>query len=90
LTTLLYSQEMFGRADVELVALAARPYHHTILCEPDFDFVQDGTRRDDAFRRRQHEWYLRELEARGVAYRVVGGALDARVARVRECLAARA
>jgi HTH-type transcriptional regulator, transcriptional repressor of NAD biosynthesis genes len=87
LTTLLYSQDLFGKADSELAVLASRPYHRTILCEPDFEFVQDGTRRDDAFRRRQHEWYLRELEQRRVAYDVVAGTLDARVARVRELLA---
>lgn len=80
LTTLFYSLEMFGRADDELLAFAARKYDRYVLCEPDFDFVQDGTRRDSAFRDRQHAWYLAQFEQRGLPYLTVSGPLAVRVA----------
>jgi HTH-type transcriptional repressor of NAD biosynthesis genes len=86
LTTLFYSQEMFGRAEPELELAAQRPYDSVILCAPDFPFVQDGTRRDDAFRRQQHAWYESELAARGVAYVLVRGSLETRIALVRGLL----
>jgi NadR type nicotinamide-nucleotide adenylyltransferase len=89
LTTLFYSHDLFGRAEPALQALAGRPYAVTILCAPDFPFVQDGTRREPAFRERQHEWYLRELERSGTRFSVVGGSIAARVAQVLELLLSR-
>jgi HTH-type transcriptional regulator, transcriptional repressor of NAD biosynthesis genes len=86
LTTLFYSRELFGAADPRLEALAGRAYDVTLLCAPDFPFVQDGTRRDPAFRDQQHAWYRRELAARGVPYLLVGGSLAERVAQVRGAL----
>ena len=71
MTTLFYSQERFGSADPELVALAERHY--------DFEFVQDGTRRDTAFREHGHRWYQAELAKRGVPFIQVGGSVQARV-----------
>jgi NadR type nicotinamide-nucleotide adenylyltransferase len=82
LTTLFYSVEMFGRADAALEALALRPYELHVLCAPDFEFVQDGTRRDAEFRRRQHAWYVEQLERRGLRYLLVEGSVRARVERV--------
>ncbi len=87
LTTLFYSEEMFGRADPEVTAAALRhDYAHTIVCAPDFPFVQDGTRRDDGFRLRQHEWYLGQLANRGISSFVVSGSLDQRMDTVSACL----
>lgn len=82
LTTLLYSRYLFRRAEPELEELAGRHYHHTVLCAPDFDFAQDGTRASAAFRERQHRWYLDELAARGIPYTLAEGSLRARVATV--------
>lgn len=82
LTTLFYSGEMFGSVASELQQLARRGYHHTFLCAPDFDFVQDGTRRDASFRAQQHDWYRRELARRGFAYTEVTGTVAERVAQV--------
>jgi NadR type nicotinamide-nucleotide adenylyltransferase len=79
LTTLFYSLDMFGVADPELLRLTQRRYEHVLLCAPDFVFVQDGTRRDSAFRQRQHNWYVAELTARGTDYGVLSGGLDARL-----------
>lgn len=79
LTTALYSGVMFGEVVDELVALSGRAYDHVFLCSPDVPFVQDGTRRDEAFRLWQHEWYVRELGERGIAYRVLDGSWEARL-----------
>ena len=53
-----------------------------VLCEPDFPFVQDGTRQDESFRLEQHAWYLRELERRQVRYLTASGDPTARLAAV--------
>jgi HTH-type transcriptional repressor of NAD biosynthesis genes len=86
LTTLFYSRYMFGHAEPALEALARRTYDVTILCAPDFPFVQDGTRQDAAFRQLQHDWYLRELSDRGVPFVLATGPLADRVALVRRAL----
>lgn len=84
LTTRLYSEEMFGHASPVVIELSKRRYDHVLLCAPDFPFVQDGTRRDAAFRQRQHEWYESALLENDVSYQVVGGSLTARVELVAE------
>jgi HTH-type transcriptional regulator, transcriptional repressor of NAD biosynthesis genes len=86
LTTLFYSLEMFGRADPELVRAAQRSYSIVLLCAPDFPFVQDGTRRDGAFRQQQHAWYEAQLATRGVRYAIARGSLADRVHFVRQLL----
>ncbi|MCM5679144.1 AAA family ATPase [Schlegelella sp. S2-27] len=80
LTTLCYSVAMFGEQPAALVAAAARGYAQVLLCEPDFDFVQDGTRRDDAFRAWQQRWYETALADAGVRYTRLTGSLDERMA----------
>lgn len=87
LTTLFYCLEQFGRAEPELYALAERGYDLTLLCAPDFAFVQDGTRRDAQFRAKQHAFYERELARRGVAWLPVTGSIEARIATVEKALA---
>jgi len=79
LTTMLYAQAMFGRTSPELEKLARRPYGLVLLLAPDAPFIQDGTRRDEAFRLWQHEWYLGQLDARRIAYRVLAGTWDERL-----------
>ena len=82
LTTLFYCLDQFGEAAAELQALAERRYAFTILCAPDFDFVQDGTRREPEFRLQQHEWYVRQLQQRRIRYLEVHGSVEARVDQV--------
>lgn len=86
LTTLFYSGAMFGCAEPELQRLAERPYQHIFLCADDFPFVQDGTRQDDSFRRRQQAWYRDELQRRGWVYHELCGSLAERVAQALEIL----
>jgi len=83
LTTLGYSLWMFGRADAALRELAGRHYDTIVLCAPDFGFVQDGTRRDAAFRLRQHDWYREELARRGWPWHEAGGSVRERIAQVK-------
>lgn len=90
LTTLQYCLHDHGQAPPELQALARRTYDLTVVCEPDFDFVQDGCRRDDSFRQAQHAWTLAQLQAHGVAWLSVRGPVPERVAAVLQHLATRA
>ena len=53
-----------------------------VLCEPDFGFVQDGTRRDEAFQREQQVWYDSQLATRGEPVVRVRGAVQDRVRQV--------
>ena len=82
LTTLQYCLADHVDAPQELQELAARPYDLTVLCEPDFDFVQDGCRRDDDWRRAQHDWTVAQLAVRGVTPLVVQGPVAQRLAQV--------
>lgn len=82
LTTLFYSLELFGRVEPALARLAQRRYDAVFLCAPDFPFVQDGTRQGDAFRLRQHAWYLEELARRRVPFITLSGDPMARLATV--------
>ena len=82
LTTLFYSQAMFGVAAPGLEIGAKRSYAYTFICAPDLAFVQDGTRQDTAFRDRQHTWYLAEMADRGIDYTLLTGEVDARVSAV--------
>ena len=79
LTTVFYSEDGYGKVDPAVTRLAARRYTHTFVCAPDFPFVQDGTRRDAAFRQRQHDWYLETLGRDGVAHTVLHGPVSERV-----------
>ncbi|MGK5065225.1 AAA family ATPase [Janthinobacterium sp. LB3P112] len=89
MTTYFYCLEMFGRAEQELAQLAEHRYDLVLLCTPDFPFIQDGTRRDEDFRARQHAWYQTELARRGIAFFNVSGAVDERLGQVAQLLAER-
>ena len=89
LTSLFYSLDGYGQADPALHALARRRYALTFVCAPDFPFVQDGTRRDAAFRARQHDWYLEMLARRGMPYTLLAGGPAERLERACAILAAR-
>ncbi|WP_161866519.1 AAA family ATPase [Pseudomonas yangonensis] len=82
LTTLFYCRELFGRAEAELERLAERHYQHLFLCADDFPFVQDGTRQDETFRRRQNQWYEQELQRRGLAFTRLTGSPKQRIEQV--------
>lgn len=82
LTTLFYHGSLFGTDCPSIDLAALRPYDFTVLCAPDFPFVQDGTRRDEAFRGIQHLWYLERLASMRVRYLLASGKLGARITSV--------
>ncbi len=88
LTTLQYCLHDHGQAPAELQELARRRYDLQVLCRPDFDFVQDGCRRDDGFRQQQHRWVLQQLALQGVQPLQVQGTVQQRVAKVLQALRA--
>ncbi|MCK6406679.1 MAG: AAA family ATPase [Rhodocyclaceae bacterium] len=79
LTTLFYCDSIFHRAPQELEHLAERRYDLTIICAPDFPFVQDGTRQTAAFRLLQHTWYLTRLSDKAVSFHQACGNLSERL-----------
>lgn len=79
LTTLFYSLDGFGRVDPAVRRMSWQPYDCTLLCAPDFPFVQDGTRRNVAFRDRQFRWYQAVLASRGIPYVLLTGSVEERV-----------
>jgi nicotinamide riboside kinase len=85
LTTQFYSEQWFGRVSASLwgsVWKAENSYYKIFLCAPDFPMVQDGTRQDEKFRNKGHEFYLKELE--GKKYTLLTGSLEERIAKVKE------
>jgi nicotinamide riboside kinase len=81
LTTLFYSEALFGKVDPLLEELSHTSYDYVFLCDDDFDFVQDGTRQDEAFREKQQGWYKKTLKAQGINYILLSGPIDARIAK---------
>jgi HTH-type transcriptional regulator, transcriptional repressor of NAD biosynthesis genes len=79
LTTLFYCLDQFGHADPALRARSMRTYDLSLLCEPDFPFVQDGARRDTAFRQQQHDWYAQQLRDRAMPYLRIAGSETVRL-----------
>jgi nicotinamide riboside kinase len=82
LTTLWYSIDGHRRADPELVESSWRPYDLTLVCAPDFAFVQDGTRSSEDFRVRHDRWIRAILRSRGADYIDVRGSVAERLEQV--------
>ena len=91
LTTLGYAGWMFAADTPGLRRRAGqRRYRHLLLCAPDFDFVQDGTRQGADFRARQHAWYLAELARRRLPWTLLEGSLEQRLEQACRVLGASA
>jgi HTH-type transcriptional repressor of NAD biosynthesis genes len=82
LTTMFYSEQMFGHVSPRLQELAKREYEYTILCAPTIPFEDDGTRFDSTFRDLGHAWYVRMLSAYNIPYLLVDGTVQERLAQV--------
>ena len=78
-TTMFYSEQMFGRVAPALRKMAEREYHKIYLCDPTIDFEQDGTRQDATFRMVGHNWYIKYLTTNEIPYTIVSGTIDERV-----------
>ena len=82
LVTLCYYQDQFGESQPQLLQAALQPYHRLLLLKNDFDFVQDGSRRNADFSARQFAWYESFLQTHGIPHVVIGGTLAERLAQV--------
>lgn len=81
LTTFWYSQKMFGFVPENIQTIVAlAKYDYTILCDNDIPFVQDGTRKDSAFRQSGFDWHLKMLEDDSPL--VVHGTVDERINQI--------
>lgn len=81
LVTAVWHERYVGAPDDDLDYLATETSPDLYLvCAPDFDWVQDGTRESQARRRAMHESILRRAAESGAAVAVVSGLHDARLA----------
>jgi HTH-type transcriptional regulator, transcriptional repressor of NAD biosynthesis genes len=88
-TTLQWSLRSYGTADARLFDLVEQTLDEYvwILCEPDFGWIQDGTREmDDGEALRFHEQHVDDLARRGVPFTTVSGPVPDRVESVRAVL----
>lgn len=84
LTTMFYSEQMFGHVSPRLQELAKREYDFTILCAPTIPFEHDGTRFEPGFRDIGHAWYVRMLSGYNIPYLLVDGTVQERRDQVLE------
>lgn len=83
LLTAVYSSVYWGRVDAQLDALALRhDYALTLVAAPDGPWVPDGLQRESAeVRLTVHQALVDRLERQGIAYTLLTGSLEQRVAR---------
>jgi HTH-type transcriptional regulator, transcriptional repressor of NAD biosynthesis genes len=82
LTTLQYCLHDHGDAPAALRVMAQRHYDLVVLCHADFEFVQDGCRRDDNFRAEQEAWTVAQLTRMGQTFVRATGPLPTRLQQV--------
>ncbi len=89
LTTAMFARFYHGAEHPDLAELARaaeRRYHHTFVCDIDIPYVEDGTRSGEAHRVRFQQQIIDDLAERGVAYTLLRGTLDERMAQVADHL----
>ncbi|MGL4376053.1 MAG: hypothetical protein ACRCT1_06410, partial [Microcoleaceae cyanobacterium] len=57
-----------------------------ILTEPDFGFVQDGTRESESWRLTMHQWFIDILEQKKKNYITVGGSHEVRISQAKSVI----
>ena len=89
--TALYSGVYWGRVDPALAALDLRhDYAVTLVAAPDLPWVADGLQRESAaVRQRVHQALVDKLERRAIAYTLLSGSLEQRLAQAHARLAGR-
>jgi NadR type nicotinamide-nucleotide adenylyltransferase len=89
LMTAIYSVQYWGRVDAQLAALAARhDYACTLVTAPDSPWEPDGLMREsDAVRQHIHAQVLHVLGERRIAFTLVTGSLQQRMAQAELVLA---
>lgn len=89
LLTALYSRFYWHRVDEELAELAAHhPYAVTFVTAPDAPWEPDGLQRESPHvRDHVHGRIIEELQGRKIAFTLLEGSVEQRVARAAEILA---
>lgn len=64
----------------------SRHYDLYILTQPDFGFIQDGTRESEYLRTSMHQWFIYVLEKKGKRYITVEGTHDRRISKARNII----
>lgn len=87
LVTAVWRERYVGSPDPALEAMSAahRPDLY-LVCAPDFDWVQDGTRESHKHRQWMHEATLDKVRASGVPMEIVSGARSERLRRALELI----
>jgi NadR type nicotinamide-nucleotide adenylyltransferase len=86
--TAIYSGVYWGRVDPQLTALdVTYDYAATLVAAPDMPWVADGLQREsEAVRREVHQALIDKLERRAVAYTLLTGSLEQRLAQAQRLL----
>ena len=82
LVTKFYSNELFGRVDVQLNILADRAYDYVFWCTRDFGYVEDGTRNGVQFGTKQEIFYKANLDN----FTVLSGSVAERLHTIQQVL----
>ena len=80
LATLIWHRRYMGCTHTGLEQIASeRMYDCYFLTQPDFDFVQDGTRDGEHIRHEMHKWFLEALQTYQRTFHVVSGSPEERL-----------
>lgn len=81
LATSIWHRRYLGFNCPQLEQIAnQRHYDLYLLTEPDFEFVQDGTRESEGLRMEMHQWFIETLTAMGKFWVSVKGSPEQRLA----------
>ena len=87
MATHVWHKRYIGDYSPEVEAVAdSREYDLYLLTEPDFGFVQDGTREGEHIRMNMHNWFIEELTLKNRPFIRVTGSHEHRMAQAIEAI----
>jgi NadR type nicotinamide-nucleotide adenylyltransferase len=87
LTTHVWHRRYVGTYSEAVEKIAdSRRYDLYLLTEPDFGFVQDGTREGKGIRMEMHRWFVEVLTQKGRGFMTIGGNHEERVSRAAQAI----
>lgn len=82
LATSVWHRRYLGWENKELIKFANDRYYDLyILTEPDFGFIQDGSRESETFRTIMHQWFIEKLNQKNCSYITVNGNHENRISK---------
>jgi len=80
LATYIWHRRYLGEDSKEVEAIAdSHDYSLYLLTEPDFGFIQDGTRESENLRSTMHGWFIDVLKEKNKPYHIIGGSHESRM-----------